>query len=124
MRFMSMVKSSEDYRLGPPPQSLMDAVAKLGDELTKAGIMVGMGGLMPSSVGGFRVRQSKGRLNVIDGPFTEAKEVIGGFAIFEVANRDEAMALTRRFMELHRVHWPEFEGESELRPMFEPGEGP
>lgn len=122
MRFMSIVKSSEDFRLGPPPQSLMDAIAKLGDEMTKAGTMVGMGGLLPSSMNGFRVRQSKGKLNVIDGPFTEAKELIGGFAIFEVASRDEAMDLAVRFMELHLEHWPEWEGETEVRQMFE-GEG-
>jgi hypothetical protein len=122
MRFMSIVKSSEDFRLGPPPQSLMDAIAKLGDEMTKAGTMVSMGGLLPSSMNGFRVRQSKGKLNVIDGPFTEAKEVIGGFAIFEVTDRDEAMTLAKNFMELHRIHWPEWEGETEVRQMFE-GEG-
>jgi hypothetical protein len=122
MRFMSIVKSSEDFRLGPPPQSLMEAIGKLGEEMTKAGTMVGMGGLLPSSVGGFRVRQSKGKLNVIDGPFAEAKEVIGGFAIFEVASREEAMELAKHFMELHRIHWPEWEGETEVRQMFE-GEG-
>ncbi len=122
MRFMSIVKSTENHRLGPPPQSLMDAVGKLGEEMTKAGIMVGMGGLLPSSAESFCVRQSRGRLNVTDGPFAEAKEVIGGFAIFEVASREEAMALSMRFMELHLKHWPEWEGETEVRQMFE-GEG-
>lgn len=119
MRFMSIVKSSEDYRMGTPPQSLMQAVGKLGDELTRAGVMVGMGGLLPSSVGGFRVRQERKRLSVTDGPFSEAKELIGGFAIFEVASREEAMELAIRFMELHLEHWPEWEGETEVRQMFE-----
>jgi hypothetical protein len=122
MRFMSIVKSKESRDLGMPPQSLMEAVGKLGDELTKSGVMVGMGGLLPSSVSGFRVRQSNRKLNVVDGPFAEAKEVIGGFAIFEVPNRDEAMELAIRFMELHLEHWPEWEGETEVRQMFE-GEG-
>lgn len=122
MRFMSIVKSSEDYRRGMPPQALMEAIGKLGDELTRAGVMVGMGGLLPSSVGGFRVRQQNGRLSVTDGPFIEAKELIGGFAIFEVSSREEAMALAMRFMELHLEHWPEWEGETEVRQMFE-GEG-
>jgi hypothetical protein len=122
MRFMSIVKSTEDHRLGPPPQSLMDAVGKLGEEMTKAGIMVGMGGLLPSSPESFCVRQSRGSLKVTDGPFAETKEVIGGFAIFEVASREEAMALSMRFMELHLQHWPEWEGETEVRRMFE-GEG-
>jgi hypothetical protein len=97
----------------------MDAIGKLGEELTQAGIMVGMGGLLPSSVGGFRVRQERKRLSVTDGPFAEAKELIGGFAIFEVASRDEALALAMRFMELHLEHWPEWEGETEVRQMFE-----
>lgn len=122
MRFMSIVKSSEDYRLGMPPQPLMEAIGKLGDELTRTGVMVGMGGLLPSAMGGFRVRQKGKRLSVTDGPFIEAKELIGGFAIFEVASRDEAMELAIRFMELHLEHWPEWEGETEVRQMFE-GEG-
>lgn len=122
MRFMSIVKSSEDYRLGMPPQPLLEAIGKLGDELTRAGVMVGMGGLLPSAMGGFRVRQQGKRLSVTDGPFIEAKELIGGFAIFEVASRDEAIELAIRFMELHLEHWPEWEGETEVRQMFE-GEG-
>lgn len=122
MRFMSIVKSSEDYRLGMPPQPLLEAIGKLGDELTRAGVMVGMGGLLPSAMGSFRVRQQGKRLSVTDGPFIEAKELIGGFAIFEVASRDEAMELAIRFMELHLEHWPEWEGETEVRQMFE-GEG-
>lgn len=122
MRFMSIVKSSEEHRMSAPPQALMDAVGKLGEELTRAGVMVGMGGLLPSSMGGFRVRQQGRKLAITDGPFTEAKELIGGFAIFEVASRDEAMELAIRFMELHLEHWPDWEGETEVRQMFE-GDG-
>jgi hypothetical protein len=61
---------------------------------------------------------------VTDGPFAEAKEVIGGWAILEAPSKAEALRIAREFMELHRKHWPEFEGESEVRPMFEPGKGP
>jgi hypothetical protein len=119
MRFMSMVKSSEDYRLGAPPQALMEAINQLGQEMTKAGIMVDMGGLLPTAMGAYRVRQSHGKLSVTDGPFSEAKEVIGGYAVFEVQSKEEAMALSMRFMELHLKHWPEWEGETEVRQMFE-----
>ena len=84
MRFMSMVKSSEDHRLGPPPQALMEAMDKLGQEMTKAGVMVDMGGLLPTAMGAYRVRLSRGKLSVTDGPFSEAKEVIGGYAVFDV----------------------------------------
>jgi hypothetical protein len=119
MRFMSIVKSTEDHRLGPPPPALMAAMDQLGQEMTKAGIMVDMGGLLPSAMGGYRVRQAHGKLSVTDGPFSEAKEVIGGYAVFEVQSREEAMALSMRFMELHLKHWPEWEGETEVRQMFE-----
>jgi hypothetical protein len=62
---------------------------------------------------------SKGKLHVTDGPFTEAKEVIGGFAIIEAASREQALDVARQFMDLHRVHWPAFEGECEVRPFEE-----
>jgi hypothetical protein len=75
MRFMTMVKSSETS--GPPPKALMDAIAKLGEEGFKAGVMVEVGGLLPSATGA-RVRVSGGKLTVTDGPFTEAKEIVGG----------------------------------------------
>jgi hypothetical protein len=116
MRFMTMVKSSETS--GPPPKALMDAIAKLGEEGFKAGVMVEVGGLLPSATGA-RVRVSGGKLTVTDGPFTEAKEIVGGYAVYEVKSRDEAIELTRRFMELHREHWKGWEGETEIRQIFD-----
>jgi hypothetical protein len=79
--------------------------------------------LLPSK-DGFRVRLAKGAITVIDGPFTESKEVIGGWAIINAESKAEALKVAEAFMELHRQYWPEFEGESEVRPMFEPGTGP
>jgi hypothetical protein len=70
------------------------------------------------------VRVRDGQTLVTDGPFAETKEVIGGWAILETKTRAEAVELSMEFMELHRKHWPEFEGESEVRPMFDPGMGP
>ena len=116
MRFMTMVKSSETS--GPPPKALMDAIAKLGEEGFKAGVMVEVGGLLPSATGA-RVRVSGGVLTVTDGPFTEAKEIVGGYAVYEVKSRDEAIELTRRFMELHREHWKGWDGETEIRQIFD-----
>jgi hypothetical protein len=116
MKFMTMVKSSENS--GPPPQALMDAIAKLGEEAARKGVMVDMGGLMPTTMGA-RVRLSGGKITVLDGPFSEAKEVIGGFATFEVPTREAAIEWTRRFMEAHRQHWPGWEGETEIRQLFE-----
>jgi hypothetical protein len=117
MRFMTMVKSTE--RSGPPPQALMDAMAKLGEESAKAGVLLEMGGLAPTAAGA-RVRVSRGKLTVIDGPFTEAKEVVGGFAVLEVSSKEEAIEETRRFMQLHQEYWPGWEGETEVRQIFGP----
>lgn len=115
MRFMTMVKAAEHS--GPPPQGLMDAIARLGAEAAKAGVMVETGGLLPSALGA-RVRLAKGRLAVTDGPFTEAKEVIGGYAVFEVQSKQEAIEWASRFMQLHKEHWPGWEGETEIRQVF------
>ena len=121
MRFLTMVKSKENA--GPPPPKLMEAIAKLGEEATRSGELILTGGLLPSAMGA-RVQLYDGQLAVIDGPFTESKEIIGGFAIYEVESREKAIEFTLRFMKVHRDHWPEWEGESEVRPMFGPVDFP
>src|SRR5581483_8509725 len=117
MRFMMIVKHSE--KQGPPPKQLMDAIAKLAEEETKAGVMLGTGGLGPTALGA-RVRLSGGRVIVTDGPFSETTEVVGGYAQFELKSKEEAVESAVRFMELHKKHWPEWEGETEVRQMFGP----
>jgi len=108
---------------GPmPPPEMIEAVERLAEEATKDGTLVLRGGLYPSGAGGARVRVSGGELRVLDGPFTEAKEVIGGFAIFEFKSREEAIEAARHFMELSRRHWPGWEGECEVRQMWSPDE--
>jgi len=121
MRYMMIVKHAEDK--GPPPQALMDAIAKLGEEAAKAGTMLGQGGLGPTAQGA-RVVLSGNRVTVVDGPFTEAKEIIGGYAQFELKSKEEAIEAAVRFMELHRKHWPGWEGETEVRPMYGPEDPP
>jgi hypothetical protein len=119
MRFMMLVKSAENS--GPPPKELMDAIAKLGEEAVSNRTMVETGGLAPTAAS-TRVRVSRGQLTTIDGPFTEAKEVVGGYAVFELNSKEEAVEGALRFMELHRKHWPEWEGETEIRQVFGPAE--
>lgn len=121
MRYMMIVKHSE--KQGPPPKALMDAIAKLAEEAVQEGTMIGNGGLAPTALGA-RVRVSGGKVTVIDGPFTEAKEIIGGFAQFELRSKEEAVESAVRFMELHKQLWPGWEGETEVRQMFDVGEGP
>jgi hypothetical protein len=115
MRFMMLVKHAENQ--GPPPQELMDAIAKLSEEAEKSGAMLGTGGLAPTAQS-TRVRVSNGQLSVIDGPFTETKEVIGGYAQFEMKSKEEALEGAKHFMELHRRYWPGWEGETEIRQIF------
>jgi hypothetical protein len=117
MRFMMIVKSAE--KSGPPPKPLMDAIAKLAQEEVKVGTMLGSGGLGPTALGA-RVRLSGGNVTVTDGPFTEAKEVVGGYAQFELESKQEAVESAVRFMELHKKYWPGWEGETEVRQMFGP----
>jgi hypothetical protein len=106
MRFMMIVKSAENS--GPPPKALMDAMAKSAEEATKAGEMIDSGGLA-STARGVRVQLSGGKVTVTDGPFTEAKEVFGGYAVFELKSKKEAI------MELHNQYWPGWEGVTEIR---------
>jgi hypothetical protein len=123
MKYLSFIRHPESYRASPPPAALMEAMGKFVEKSFKDGTLVDTGGLLPSK-DGIRVRLANGKLTVTDGPFTETKEVIGGWAILNAASKEEAIRIATEFMELHRKHWPEFEGESEVRPMFEPGKGP
>ena len=116
MRFMMIVKHAE--KQGPPPQALMDAITKLAEDEASAGTMLGSGGLGPTAQGA-RVRLSGGKVTVTDGPFTETKEVVGGYAQFELKSKEEAVSSAVRFMELHKKYWPGWEGETEVRQMFD-----
>src|ERR1700738_1715067 len=115
MKFMMIVKSSE--KSGRPPQTLMDEIDKLSKQAGNA--MIGGGGLGPTALGA-RVGLSGGKVTGIAGPFTEAKEIIGGYAQFELKSKQEAVESAVRFMELHKKHWPGWEGETEIRQMFGP----
>lgn len=122
MRYLTFIRSSESYRASAPPPALMEAMGKFIDRSRAAGTLVDTGGLLPSR-DGVRVRLRDGELTVTDGPFAESKEVIGGWAILEASSKEEVIRVATEFMELHRLHWPEFEGESEVRPMFDPAVG-
>jgi hypothetical protein len=116
MKYLMLIKHSESYQGQPIPQALMDAMGEFVAEGFKSGIVKDTAGLKPTA-DGFRVRSSGGKLKFTDGPFTESKEVVGGYALVEVASREQVHELARQFMELHRVHWPAFEGECEVRPL-------
>jgi hypothetical protein len=116
MKFMQIVKGRES-NVPPPPPSLGAAIEELAEEAMKSGALLARGGLLPSAEGA-SIRMSNGRVELKDGPFTEAREVIGGFAIYEVESKEKAVEMAMGFMKLCKEHWPEWEGEVEIRPMF------
>jgi hypothetical protein len=116
MRYLVMVKYSENAT--PPPQVLLDALARNRQEARQAGALVEVGGLLPSALGA-RVRFTGGGLTVTDGPFTETRELVGGYSVYEVKSKQEAIEWTYRFMQLFAEHWPAGECEAEIRQIFE-----
>jgi hypothetical protein len=117
MRFLMLVKHGENP--GPPPKDFLDAMAKLGEEAAKSGTMLQSGGLSPIARSTC-VRLSRGQVTAIDGPFSESKEVVGGFAMFELKSKEEAIEGAKQFMELHKKYWPGWEGETEVRQVLGP----
>lgn len=115
MRFLSMIRINENTGQ-VPSERLMTEMGKLMDEMIRDGSLVRTAGLRPTKEG-VRIRSRKGDLSVTDGPFTESKEVIGGFAILEAKSMKDAIALTKRFLAVHGDEW---DLECEVRPMESP----
>lgn len=115
MRFLSMIRINENGGQVPSGQ-LMDDMGKLIDDMTRKGVLIRTAGLRPTAEGA-RVRLSRGKLSTFDGPFTETKEVIGGFAILEAPSMQEAIGLTKRFLAIHGDAW---EIECEVRQLDGP----
>ncbi|MGS2588364.1 YciI family protein [Streptomyces hebeiensis] len=100
-RFLSVIRVNEDTApaCGPTPE-LMERMSALLEEMTKAGAMLDNAGLKPTSEGA-RVRHAGGRTTVVDGPFAESKEVVGGYSLVQAKDLAEAVEWSRRFAELH-----------------------
>jgi hypothetical protein len=111
MRFMFIIKSEAEAM---PPPEMIEAMHSLAKAEIAAGRMIQDGGLMPASAAK-QVRIRKRKLMVLDGPFTETKEVIGGFAIFELPDEAAAVESARRFLDLHLKFMPDWEGTCEVR---------
>ena len=129
MKFMMMVKldgkseAAKSYEAGVPPDANLEAaMGKLIDQMTKAGVLLDMGGLLPVSQGA-RIQATGGKLVVTDGPFIESKEIIGGYAIIRAKSKAEAIEAGRDFMKLHvDILGAAYEGELEIRQMFDPAD--
>jgi len=118
MRVLGLLKADAESEAGARPgPEVMERMGKFMEAITKAGVLVATAGLQPSAKGA-RVRVADGKATVIDGPFTESKELVASYAILEVASMDEAIEWTTRFLKVFG------RGECELRPLFEaPPEG-
>jgi hypothetical protein len=116
MRFMIIVKATKDSEAGVrPTEELFAAMADYHEQLVKAGVLLDASGLQPTSKG-WRIKYSGGKRSVVDGPFTEAKELVAGYSIIQVKSREEAIEWTRRFPN------PSIDGkdgEIEVRQLFE-----
>ena len=122
MRFMCIVQHKEGPVEVPPV--MYEAINQLGEDAAKAGcVRVAQGGLLPTAEG-TRIRLAGGKLGVTDGPFAEAKEVIGGFAIFEAPSKADVTKWSMRFMELHQQHMPGWDCVCEIRQMYGEGDEP
>jgi hypothetical protein len=118
MRFLSIFKSVESNR--PPSQDMMERMNALIEKSMKSGELVATEGCLPSALGA-RVRSDKGRVTVVDGPFAESKEIVGGFAILEAKSKEEAIRMVREFLAVAG------DGECEIRQIYtasQPGTSP
>jgi hypothetical protein len=120
MKYLMIMKAGETHDFGQGQQvALMAAISELSTKMTKAGILIDQGGLLPS-VAGTRITANGGGLSIADGPFAETKEVIGGYAILKADSKAEAVELGRQFMQLHTdILGRSYEGQLEIRQMFD-----
>ena len=118
MRFLMLIHLDENESEGAPPKALIEAVEAFRED-TSAGRIVDDGGLMPASTG-LGVRTDGGRVSVTDGPFAEAKEVVGGFFVVESPSAEAMAGWARQFVQLHAEHWPTVSYLAEVRQIAEP----
>jgi hypothetical protein len=120
MKFMMIVKATKDYEAGEPPNPrLLAEIGKHSEEMVAKGILLESGGLLPSSKGA-KIQVNGKKMVVIDGPFTETKEIVGGYAILKASSKQEAIEMGKAFMKLHtEVLGDSYEGELEIRQLMD-----
>ena len=114
MRFLCLYKPTQKEG-APPTLEVMETMGKFVEEMMKSGKLLATEGCLPSAKGA-RVRLSDGKFAVVDGPFTEAKELVAGFALLQTDSKEEAIELTKRFLNVAG------DGETEIRQIYEPGD--
>ncbi len=121
MRYMVTLTMRED--VGPPPAALMEAMGGAMQEAFASGSIVDAGGLWPLAES-TRVSLRQGTVTTTDGPYSEAKEVVGGYAVLEARSHEEAVEGARRMIQIHKDRWPGWEGYADVRRISEPEDGP
>jgi hypothetical protein len=119
MRYLSVLFA--DQPDSPPPPELFEAIMALGQEANAAGVMLDMGGLLPDTRTDVMVET--GDLSIVDGPFTETKELVS-YVVYEVRSKEDAVEWVRRFMDLHVNLWPGWTGTSQVLQVLTGGEPP
>jgi hypothetical protein len=122
MRVLTLLKMNE--HVGEPPAEMFAAMDATIKEIDASLTLVDTNGLLPSGVAGTRIISTGGKSTVLDGPFTESRELVGGYAIVEVDTFAQAVEASRKIIEVHEKHWPGWEGEAEVRQIMGPDDQP
>jgi hypothetical protein len=122
MRVLTLLKMSE--QVGEPPAALFEAMDRTIKEIDGSLTLIDTNGLVPSAVAATVIHGSHGKITMVDGPFTESKELIGGYAFVEVETWAEAVEAARKIVAVHTDYWPEWEGSAEVRRVMGPDEMP
>ena len=120
MRFMMIVKATKDSEAGlPPSPALMAAIGKMAEDAIRRGALVDVGGALFPSSQATRINVSAGKTSVVDGPFSETKELVGGYAIFDLPSKEDAIRMGTNFMQVHAdILGESYTGQLEIRPMM------
>jgi hypothetical protein len=113
MRALVLLKMSE--QVGQPPESLFQAMDETIKEIEKTTKIIDTNGLVPTADAATKIRVTGGKTTVLDGPFAESRELVGGYALVETDTYEQAVESARKIIDVHTEHWPTWEGEAEVR---------
>ena len=122
MRVLTLLKMSE--QIGEPPAEMFEAMDRTIKEIDARLTLIDTNGLVPSAVAATVITGSGGKISTVDGPFTESKELIGGYALVEADTWEDAVEAARKIIAVHTDHWPGWEGSAEVRRVMSPDEMP
>jgi hypothetical protein len=113
MRTLTLLKMSE--QVGEPPESLFAAMDETIKDISKTVTIIDTNGLLPTADAATRITVTGGKTTVLDGPFAESRELVGGYALVETDTYEQAVESARKIIDVHTEHWPTWEGEAEVR---------